>query len=592
MVPLRPIRPLELIAADIVGPLPVSTTGKKYILVIIDHFTKYVKLYSLQDITAKTSAKKIFNFMCNYGIPDSILTDQGKNFQSELMTELWELLDTNKLRTSPYHPETDGVTERFNRTLKQMLACYVNENQTDWDLYLDNLQYAYNSAIHSTTKFSPFELFFGRLPKLPIDLCHHGLPQFDTSYHTVGEDMPFELVKDEYAYRVRRHFEKIFKTVAENRDLRMDRAKLIHDRKVRGSNFKKDDLVLMYNHVIKPGTTKKLCNKWKGPYCVVDCLNGVNYKIKHLVKRGKPFIVHKNNLKRFYGSINFEKSVLQEELAQPNTGPTNLINEFVKSPLNITAGHGDLNTHPGYNQNVTQNDVTNAQTTQRDENETVPINLSDENSKLIVSLYKPNYYLQKMVGNLDSGKSPRPIRHRRRPDFYQAAKFPSLNNVGKLGDVKNSSISVTQFTGIEDKNDEDFLLRAPLDYVFEYQVEAKGSAKLNNGNEVSPFRKGKGKDKENKNFIADSHGDLSVSKPEQVAVPVVTEDKVKEAHQVGSNNNLNLNNKNKIGKVNSVLSPKIVTYGPGTSNQQSKCFKSPIKTRPKRQRKKPDFFGF
>lgn len=80
--------------------------------------------------------------MCNVGIPDSILTDQGKNFQSELMTELWELLDTNKLRTSPYHPETDGVTERFNRTLKQMLSCYVNENQDNWDQYLDALQYA------------------------------------------------------------------------------------------------------------------------------------------------------------------------------------------------------------------------------------------------------------------------------------------------------------------------------------------------------------------------------------------------------------------------------------------------------------------
>ncbi|CAF1090628.1 unnamed protein product [Brachionus calyciflorus] len=107
----------------------------------------------------------------------------------------------------------------------------------------------------------------------------------------------------------------------------MDRAKLTHDCKVRGSNYRKDDLVLMHNHVIKPGTTKKLCNKWKGPYRVVDCLNDVNYKIKHVVKR-----------------------VLQEELTQPDT---NLINEYVKSPLNITARHGDLNRHPGENQNVT-----------------------------------------------------------------------------------------------------------------------------------------------------------------------------------------------------------------------------------------------
>ncbi|CAF1090642.1 unnamed protein product [Brachionus calyciflorus] len=188
-----------------------------------------------------------------------------------------------------------------------------------------------------------------------------------------------------------------------------------------------------------------------------------------------------------------------------------------------------------------------------DENETVLINLSDENSKLNAILYKPNYFLQKLAGNLDPGKSPRPIRDRRQPDFYQAAKFPNLNNVGKLSDAKNSSTSVTKLTGIKDKNDEDFSLKAYFDYVSEYQVEANG----------------KGEDKENKKLIADGHGDLSVSKLEQVAVPVVTEDKVKEAYQVGSNNNLKSNNKNKIIKVNSILSPKIVTYGPESTNSSN-----------------------
>ena len=105
-------------------------------------------------------------------MPDQILSDQGRDFQSQLMSELMELLDIHQLRTSPYHPETDGITERFNRTLKEALTHFVNEAQTDWEKYLNYIAFAYNTAEHATTQFTPYELMYGRLPKIPIDLFY------------------------------------------------------------------------------------------------------------------------------------------------------------------------------------------------------------------------------------------------------------------------------------------------------------------------------------------------------------------------------------------------------------------------------------
>ena len=87
-----------------------------------------------------------------------------------MVTELWELLDVHQMKTTAYHPQCNGQTERLNRTLQVMLANYVNENKDDWDEYLPLLQFAYNTAIHTTTKSSPFELMYGRLPTVPVDL--------------------------------------------------------------------------------------------------------------------------------------------------------------------------------------------------------------------------------------------------------------------------------------------------------------------------------------------------------------------------------------------------------------------------------------
>jgi transposase InsO family protein len=175
LTPIQTTRPFEIITTDIMGPLEVTAQDNKYILVVCDHFTKWVELFAIKSLSAEEAADKLMQVIYRHSAPEAILSDQGTNFQSNLLSELWELLDVHKLRTTPYHPQCDGLTERFNRTLQPMIAAYLNERKDDWDDKLAALQFAYNTSVHATTNCSPFELVYGRIPKLPIDLIFDNL---------------------------------------------------------------------------------------------------------------------------------------------------------------------------------------------------------------------------------------------------------------------------------------------------------------------------------------------------------------------------------------------------------------------------------
>ncbi len=107
---ITPNQPFELLTADILGPLPKSNMQNSYALVVCDHFTKWVQVYPLRDITASSVAKRLVKFISIFGIPNQILTDQGSNFQSDMLEQLYELLDIHKMRTTPYHPQCDGLS--------------------------------------------------------------------------------------------------------------------------------------------------------------------------------------------------------------------------------------------------------------------------------------------------------------------------------------------------------------------------------------------------------------------------------------------------------------------------------------------------
>ncbi|MCG8624913.1 MAG: DDE-type integrase/transposase/recombinase, partial [Proteobacteria bacterium] len=173
--------PMERIAMDVLGPLPESTTGNKYIVIIADYFTKWPEAFAIPNQEATTIANLLVReVVCRYGVPLELHSDQGRNFESTVFAEMCSLLGIGKTRTTPYHPQSDGMVERLNRTLETQLSMFVEDHQKDWDVYLPMLMMAYRTAIHDSTKCSPAKLMFGRELKLPIDLLY-GRPSEEKS---------------------------------------------------------------------------------------------------------------------------------------------------------------------------------------------------------------------------------------------------------------------------------------------------------------------------------------------------------------------------------------------------------------------------
>ncbi|XP_055999552.1 uncharacterized protein K02A2.6-like [Ostrea edulis] len=161
---------------DILGELHVPTTekGNRYILVISDYFTKWTEAIAMPNIEAKTVAEIfVTEVVTRFGIPTTLHSDQGAQFESKLFTEMCKLLHIKKTHTNPYHPQSDGMVE-FNKTLATMLSSYVNEHHKDWDEYLPFVMMPYRSVEHETTGCSHDYLILGREVVTPIDLILTG----------------------------------------------------------------------------------------------------------------------------------------------------------------------------------------------------------------------------------------------------------------------------------------------------------------------------------------------------------------------------------------------------------------------------------
>ena len=124
--------PLERVALDVLGPLPITDDGNRYILVVAGYFTKWTESYAMANQEVVTVARILVDeFVARLGVPTQLHSDQGRNFESQVFQEMCELLGIDKTRTTPLRPQSDGKVERFNRTLEQMLSAFVAENQKD-----------------------------------------------------------------------------------------------------------------------------------------------------------------------------------------------------------------------------------------------------------------------------------------------------------------------------------------------------------------------------------------------------------------------------------------------------------------------------
>jgi len=169
--------PMERVAIDVLGPLPETDQGNKYILIAMDYFSKWPEAYALPNQEAVTVADVLVSqFFSRFGVPGELHSDQGQNFESSVFQEVCTLLGIHKTRTTALHPQSDGMVERYNRTIEAQLATFFQDHQKDWDRHLPLLLMSYRSAVHETTKFTPAMLMFGRELSVPLDLLI-GRPQ-------------------------------------------------------------------------------------------------------------------------------------------------------------------------------------------------------------------------------------------------------------------------------------------------------------------------------------------------------------------------------------------------------------------------------
>lgn len=164
-----PDGPFQLIGIDFCGPFSRTPRDNQYVLCITDYFTRWINAIALPNCSAQATAQAIFNeYICRYGVPNSILSDQGTHFNNQLMDAMAKLIGYTHIFSTVYHPQTNGMVERFNATFVPQLAKLHDRESNNWDEYLSPVIFAYNTGVHSTTKYSPFQLQFGHEPRLPI----------------------------------------------------------------------------------------------------------------------------------------------------------------------------------------------------------------------------------------------------------------------------------------------------------------------------------------------------------------------------------------------------------------------------------------
>ena len=281
----------DLVGMDLIGELPETKKKNKWILVITDYLTKWIEAEPLPDAKAETIARVfVEKVLTRHAAPKRILTDQGSNFMSELFEQVNKLLGVEHSSTTAYHPQTDGLTERFNKTLMMMLSMYTSEEQDDWDEYIPYVLMAYTSSIHPATGQEPFTMLYGRTPRFPSDIVTDQIGKLDMK----------EEEAEKYIEQLKEKMKFMHDLARESISEAQEAYKSNYDKKREDRRFKKGEKVLVHFPVTPPGKSRKLTKKWFGPYEVTKCISPLNYEVK-LVDSPKsvPLTVHIERMKKF-----------------------------------------------------------------------------------------------------------------------------------------------------------------------------------------------------------------------------------------------------------------------------------------------------
>ncbi|CAF1530838.1 unnamed protein product [Rotaria magnacalcarata] len=281
---LQPIQPpnevFQVLGMDWWGPTTNSLSGNRYVLVITDRLSGYVVAKASPTNTAQDTARILMEeIILVHGSPDTIFTDKGTHFKNKLLQAISNLVGCKHIFSTPYHPQTNGQTERWNSTFVTQIAKYCNTDQTNWDTFLPSIVYAYNHGIHISTGFSPYQLAFGRQPRHPFN------PPASTFIFSKPHDYWTQVI----TYR--------------NTVLKQAKANILHQQQLSKNRFDKNrshppfvlgDLVWMKILVGR----HKLTARYIDPARIIQILSPVSFIVEDDTLQ--QFQAHSNNIRRVY----------------------------------------------------------------------------------------------------------------------------------------------------------------------------------------------------------------------------------------------------------------------------------------------------
>lgn len=305
MIPMPiPRQAFEIVGMDLMGPLPPSSNKNQHILVITDYLTKFVIARALRTTTSDKIAEMLRkNVFYTHGLPRVVISDNGANLTSSEIRQMMLSLNIEHKTTSPYRPQTNGQTERYNQVLGTQLAIFAEENPKNWDRFLHALTFAYNTTIHASHGTTPYYLVHGRDPLKPMDLAT-GRPLYQSNEGDQADEMVTLSKAREFAQVLVKQSQQYSKKRYDSNRVEAD--------------FKVNDLVRLLRAPRALAEKKKLHLPWKGPYMIVKIISSVNYQIRAVGDANEELIVHVDQIERYTARIT-DSGAPREQHQEPMT---------------------------------------------------------------------------------------------------------------------------------------------------------------------------------------------------------------------------------------------------------------------------------
>jgi len=322
---------------DVLGPFsPPGPDGEKYVLLLVETMSRWPEAYPIKDQKADTIAEILYReIICRHGAMESLLSDRGTSFLSDVIKSLCKLFEIKRLHTSSFHPQSNSACERYNSSILNALRCHLNGKHDQWPNYIAPILAAYRASVCTkSTHYSPYFLMHGRSMRLMADQA------------TAPEVKPRGKTAEEYISKMLPRVELARQIARENALQHQQAMKERFDHNAQDPTYKPGDMVLLRQFKTREGISPKLVDKYDGPYYVTNQSSPSNFNVRHAKTNvAIAYPIHASRLKRFYGNENVIEP--QAEAATPGAAQPLSQSPKVPDDTETDIDRGQIPPEPG-----------------------------------------------------------------------------------------------------------------------------------------------------------------------------------------------------------------------------------------------------